>query len=63
MEKGDYKNDIGNKSARREKMTYGGMMKKKKMMGGGRVKYKDGGSMKMDGCQPVYNGIPKAKAN
>ena len=36
---------------------------KTKMMGGGRVKYKDGGSMKMDGCQPVYNGIPKAKAN
>ena len=54
---------MGNKAARREKMTYGGMMKKKKMMGGGRVKYKDGGSMKMDGCQPVYNGIPKAKAN
>lgn len=54
---------MGNKTARREKMTYGGMMKKKKMMGGGRVKYKDGGSMKMDGCQPVYNGIPKAKAN
>ena len=46
MKKGDYKNDIGNKSARREKMMYGGEMKKKKMMGGGKVKraaYKHGG--------------------
>ena len=61
MKKGDYKNDIGNKSARREKMTYGGMMKKKKMMGGGRVNYKHGG---MAGCQPTYSeDMPKAKAN
>ena len=63
MKKGDYKNDMGNKAARRELKYGGGMMKKKTMMKGGRVKYKDGGSMKMDGCQPVYNGIPKAKAN
>ena len=38
MKKGDYKNDMGNKSARREKMMYGGEMKKKKMMGGGKAK-------------------------
>ena len=55
--------NMGNDAAARKKAYGGGMMKKKKMMGGGRVKYKDGGSMKMDGCQPVYNGIPKAKAN
>ena len=35
MKKGDYKNDLGNKTARREKMMYGGKMKK---MGGGKVK-------------------------
>ena len=39
--KGDYKNDIGNKSAKRKKMMYGGM--KKKMKGGGRVNYGHGG--------------------
>jgi hypothetical protein len=53
MKKGDYKNDIGNKSARREKMMYGGEMKKKKMMGGGKVKrtmYKDGGMPKAKPC-------------
>ena len=47
--KGDYKNDIGNKTARREKMMYGGKMKKK-MAGGGRVMYKHGGEV-----------MPKAK--
>jgi hypothetical protein len=53
MKKGDYKNDIGNKSARREKMMYGGEMKKKKMMGGGKAKrtmYKDGGMPKAKPC-------------
>jgi hypothetical protein len=53
MKKGDYKNDMGNKSARREKMMYGGKMKKKKMMGGGKVKrtmYKDGGMPKAKPC-------------
>ena len=51
--KGDYKNDIGNKSARREKMMYGGEMKKKKIMKGGmakRMKYGHGGEV-----------MPKAK--
>ena len=42
MKKGDYKKDIGNKSARREKVAYGGKMKK---MGGGRVKYGHGGEV------------------
>jgi len=53
MKKGDYKNDMGNKSARREKMMYGGEMKKKKMMGGGKAKrtmYKDGGMSKAKPC-------------
>ena len=53
MKKGDYKNDIGNRTARREKMMYGGEMKKKKMMGGGKVKrtmYKDGGMPKAKPC-------------
>jgi hypothetical protein len=40
-----------------------GGMAKKKMMSGGRVNYMHGGEVKMDGCQPVYNGTPKAKAN
>jgi len=48
---------------KREKMTYGGSMAKKKIMKDKRMKYMDGGSVKMDGCQPVYNGTPKAKAN
>ena len=47
MKKGDYKNDMGNKSARREKMMYGGMnnKRKKKMYGGsmGRKKAMHGG--------------------
>ena len=50
------------KHSKKKKMMYGGMAKKK-MMKGGRMKYMDGGSVKMDGCQPVYNGTPKAKAN
>ena len=50
MKKGDYKNDIGNKSAKREKMRYGGEMKKKKMKGGGRMMYGHGGEV-----------MPKAK--
>ena len=45
MKKGDYKNDLGNKSARREKMTYGGKMKKKSMKGGGRMMYGHGGEV------------------
>ncbi len=55
MKKGDYKNDIGNRTARREEMMYGGEMKKKKMMKGGmakRMKYGYGGEV-----------MPKAKAN
>ena len=47
--KGDYKNDIGNKTARREKMMYGGMTRKKKGHGG-RMKYGHGGEV-----------MPKAK--
>ena len=47
---------------KKKKMMYGGMAKKK-MMKGGRMKYMDGGRVKMDGCQPVYSGTPKAKAN
>ncbi len=47
---------------KKKKMTYGGMAKKK-MMYGGRVNYMSGGEVKMDGCQPVYKGTPKAKAN
>ena len=47
--KGDYKNDLGNKSARREEMTYGGMARKKKGHGG-RIKYGHGGEV-----------MPKAK--
>jgi len=61
MKKGDYKNDMGNKAARRELKYGGGMMKKKTMMKGGRVNYKHGG---MAGCQPTYSeDMPKAKAN
>ena len=59
--KGDYKNDMGNKAARRELKYGGGMMKKKTMMKNGRVNYKHGG---MAGCQPTYSeDMPKAKAN
>ena len=64
MKKGDYKNDMGNKAARREKMMGGGMMmksnKREKMMGGGRMKYNKGGS-----AQPTYahGECPKASAN
>ena len=47
---------------KKKKMMYGGMAKKK-MMKGGRVKYAYGGDVKMDGCQPVYKGTPKAKSN
>ena len=56
MKKGDYKNDMGNKSAKREKMMYGGMYSKKndkrrkQMMGGGRTMYGHGGEV-----------MPKAK--
>jgi hypothetical protein len=52
------------KDKRMKKMGggYAEMMRKKKGMGG-RMKYMHGGDVKMDGCQPVYNGTPKAKAN
>jgi len=50
MKKGDYKNDMGNKSARREKMMHGGM--KKKMKGGGRVMYGHGGKAAMEKAKP-----------
>jgi hypothetical protein len=46
---------------KREKMMDGGM--KRKPMMKGRMAYKGGGDVKMDGCQPIYNGTPKAKAN
>ena len=50
---------------KREKMMGGGI--KRKPMMKGRMAYKHGGGthegVKMDGCQPVYNGTPKAKAN
>jgi hypothetical protein len=53
MKKGDYKNDMGNKAAKRE-LKYGGGKATMKRKG-----YRMGGS-----CQPVYSGdIPKAKAN
>tara|TARA_R100000781_G_scaffold80902_1_gene49913 strand:+ start:312 stop:512 length:201 start_codon:yes stop_codon:yes gene_type:complete len=52
--KGDYKGDIGNSEARREKM-YGGGMK-------GRKKYRKGG-MTMEGSQPKYDGMPKCMPN
>lgn len=51
MKKGDYKNDMGNKSAKREKMMYGGMYskkndkRKKPMKGGGRMMYGHGGEV------------------
>jgi hypothetical protein len=55
MKKGDYKNDMGNKAARREKL-YGGGKPTMKRKG-----YKHGG---MEGCQPTYSeDMPKAKAN
>ena len=59
MKKGDYKNDMGNKAARREKMMGGGMMRKE-MGHGGRMKYYKGGS-----AQPMYahGECPKASAN
>jgi len=38
---GDYKGDIGNRTARREKMAYGGMK---------RMKYADGGMPKAKPC-------------
>ena len=61
MKKGDYKNDMGNKAARRE-LKYGGEPKRTAMKKG-RMVYKNGGGVKMDGCQPVYDGTPQAKAN
>jgi hypothetical protein len=54
----DYK---GNKAARRE-LRYGGGPKRTAMKKG-RIVYKKGGGVKMDGCQPVYDGTPQAKAN
>jgi hypothetical protein len=59
MKKGDYKNDMGNKAARREKVMGGGMMRKE-MGHGGRMKYNKGGL-----SQPMYahGECPKASAN
>tara|TARA_R100001460_G_scaffold12242_2_gene28247 strand:- start:147 stop:329 length:183 start_codon:yes stop_codon:yes gene_type:complete len=56
MKKGDYKNDIGNRVARREKMYGGGMGMKK------RNQYRKGG-MTMEGSQPKYDGMPKCMPN
>jgi len=52
------------KDRRMKKMGggYAEMMKKKKSMSG-RSTYAYGGDVKMDGCQPIYKGTPKAKAN
>ena len=69
MKKGDYKNDMGNKAAKREKMIGGGMMmrkemghgggmygddKRKKKGMGGRMNYMHGGAVKGNGTQPEY---------
>ena len=54
MKTGDFKNDLGNRVSRREKM-YGGGMK-------GRKKYRKGG-MTMEGSQPKYDGMPKCMPN
>ena len=54
LKTGDFKNDMGNRVARREKM-YGGGMK-------GRKKYRKGG-MTMEGSQPKYDGMPKCMPN
>jgi hypothetical protein len=47
---------------KRESYMMGNKVERKPMMKG-RMAYKYGGDVKMDGCQPVYNGTPKAKAN
>ncbi len=64
MKKGDYKNDMGNKAAKREKMIGGGMMMRKEMGHGGRMKYYKGGSAG-GSTQPMYahGECPKASAN
>ena len=53
---GDYKNDIGNKSAKREKV-------KRKQAAGGRYMYGHGGGVKNEGSQPKYDGMPKCMPN
>ena len=50
------------KEKKRTTYKYGKKVERKPMMKG-RMAYKYGGDVKMDGCQPVYNGTPKAKAN
>jgi hypothetical protein len=51
---------------KRKGYMMGTKVERKPMMKG-RMAYKHGGGthegVKMDGCQPVYNGTPKAKAN
>ena len=47
---------------KRKGYMMGTKVERKPMMKG-RMAYTNGGGVKMDGCQPVYNGTPKAKAN
>ena len=63
MKKGDYKNDIGNKSAKREKFGMGGYGMKRKQAAGGRYMYGHGGGVKSEGSQPKYDGMPKCMPN
>jgi len=58
--KGDYKMDMGNKSAKREKFGMGGYGRKK--AAGGRYMYGKGG-MTMEGSQPKYDGMPECMPN
>ena len=46
---------------KRKGYMMGNKVERKPMMKG-RMAYRYGGDVKMDGCQPVYNGTPKAKA-
>ena len=50
------------KDKKRKGYMMGTKVERKPMMKG-RMAYTHGGGVKMDGCQPIYNGTPKAKAN
>lgn len=60
MKHGKHSND---KKMKRKSYMMGETVKKRKPMMEGRMAYEHGGGVKMDGCQPVYKGMPKAKAN
>jgi|TARA_R100001443_G_scaffold34779_1_gene48514 hypothetical protein len=62
LKQGDYKGDMGNSEARRERKRYGSYSMRKRKGTGGRAMYGTGG-MTMEGSQPKYDGMPKCMPN